>query len=176
MKLWLLARFVAVVAIPVMPTMPAFAQPVAIRIVALGASNTAGYGVAVSESYPAQLEVRLQALGFHAAVRNAGVSGDTTRGMLARLDTDVPAGTQIVVLQPGTNDALHGSAIERAANIAEIERRLSGRGIKVIVIENSMLGGLPDSEMQPDGIHYTPRGYLLLAERILPHVLATLAK
>ena len=54
--------------------------------------------------------------------------------------------------------------------------RLDERGIKLIVIDNAFLGTLPDTEMQPDGIHYTPAGYAILAERLLPRVLAALAR
>jgi acyl-CoA thioesterase I len=152
----------------------ALAQTAPLRIVALGASNTAGWGVAASESYPAQLEALFAAKGLPASVANAGVPGDTTGGMLARLDREVPPGTQLVILQPGTNDERYGSGAERIANIAEIGRRLDGRGIKLLIIENSMLEELPASELREDGIHYTPKGYTLLAQRILPLIIDAL--
>ena len=154
----------------------ALAQTAPLRIVALGASNTAGWGVAPSESYPAQLEAMLTGKGRPASVANAGVPGDTTGGMLARLEREVPAGTQLVILQPGTNDERYGSGAERAANIAEIGRRLDSRGIKLLIIENSMLAELPASELREDGIHYTPKGYALLAQRVLPLILDALSK
>jgi acyl-CoA thioesterase-1 len=72
---------------------PAFAQ-----IVALGASNTQGKGVSPSEAWPARLEAMLQAKGRSVHVTNAGISGDTTGGELARLDSSVPDGTRIVIL------------------------------------------------------------------------------
>jgi acyl-CoA thioesterase-1 len=59
-------------------------------IVALGASHTYGKGVARNETYPAQLEALLRAKGYAVRVINAGVNGDTTAGMLARLDRAVP--------------------------------------------------------------------------------------
>jgi len=149
----------------------ALAQTAALRIVALGASNTAGWGVAPSESYPAQLEALLAAKGMPASVANAGVPGDTTGGMLARLDREVPAGTHLVILQPGTNDERYGSGAERTTNIAEIGRRLEARGIKLLIIENSMLAELPASELREDGIHYTPKGYAVLAQRLLPLII-----
>ena len=152
----------------------ALAQTETLRIVALGASNTAGWGVAASESYPAQLEGLLAAKGVRASVSNAGVPGDTTGGMLARLDHEVPPAAHLVILQPGTNDERFGRGAERAANIAEIRRRLSARGTKLLIIDNSMLAELPTSELREDGIHYTPRGYALLAERVLPLLLAAL--
>src|SRR5262245_60536965 len=152
----------------------ALAQTAPLRIVALGASNTAGWGVAPAESYPAQLEALFAAKGLSASVANAGIPGDTTGGMLARLDREVPAGTHLVILQPGSNDERYGSGAERTANITEIGRRLDSRGIKLVIIENSMLAELPASELREDGIHYTPRGYGLLAERVLPLILAAL--
>ena len=152
----------------------ALAQTAALRIVALGASNTAGWGVAPAESYPAQLETLLAAKGVSASVANAGVPGDTTGGMLARLDREVPSGTQLVILQPGTNDERYGSGAERTTNIAEIGRRLEARGIKLLIIENSMLAELPASELREDGIHYTPKGYAMLAQRLLPLIIDTL--
>jgi acyl-CoA thioesterase I len=154
----------------------ALAQTVPLRIVALGASNTAGWGVAASESYPAQLQVLLAAKGMPASVANAGVPGDTSGGMLARLDREVPPGTHLVILQPGSNDERYGSGAERSANIAEIGRRLDSRGIKLLIIENNMLAELPASELREDGIHYTPKGYALLAQRVLPLIIDALNK
>ena len=79
----------------------AYAQ--SIRIVALGDSNTAGFGVARQEAFPAQLETLLRTTGYDAQVLSAGISGDTTSGMLARLDSAAPPGTQIVIVQGGYN-------------------------------------------------------------------------
>src|SRR4030095_9796753 len=76
----------------------------AATIVALGASNTYGKGVARNQSYPAQLEAILRAKGANVRVANAGINGDTTEGMLQRLDRTVPNGTSAVILQPGGND------------------------------------------------------------------------
>ncbi len=154
----------------------ALGQPETLKIVALGASNTAGWGVAASESYPAQLEALLRAKGLAASVSNAGVPGDTTAGMLARLDQEAPPGTHLVILQPGTNDERAGSGVERAGNIAEIGRRLAARGTKLLIIENSMLAELPKSELREDGVHYTPKGYAVLAARVLPLLRDALGK
>jgi acyl-CoA thioesterase I len=76
----------------------------AATVVALGASNTFGKGVSRSQAYPAQLEALLRARGLSVRVINAGINGDTTGGMLARLDRVVPKGTNVVILQPGGND------------------------------------------------------------------------
>ncbi len=55
-------------------------------ILAVGDSLTAGYGLSVSDSYPSQLETRLREMGYRYSVQNAGVSGDTTAGLLTRMD------------------------------------------------------------------------------------------
>jgi len=93
--------------------------------------------------------------------------------MLSRLDQAVPAGTKVVILQPGGNDQRKGQSGQRDANIATIEQRLAARGIKVIIMENSALHGLPH---QPDGQHLTPEGYHALAARFLQQVIAALSR
>lgn len=139
-------------------------------IVALGASNTYGRGVARSEAYRAQLEALLRARGHDVRVINAGINGDTTGGMLRRLGA-VPKGVRVVILQPGGNDRRKGRADERAANVGAIEGRLQARGISVIMLENGMLRNLPH---QPDGHHLTPEGYRMLAQALMGQVEAAL--
>src|SRR6202035_2178069 len=102
------------------------ADAASLNIVALGASNTAGMGkgnhpggVPRSQAFPAQLEALLRAKGIDAHVRNAGIAGDTTGGMLRRMDAAAPHGTQIVILQTGGNDAREGDG-EATANTAQI--------------------------------------------------------
>jgi acyl-CoA thioesterase-1 len=141
----------------------------AATVVALGASNTYGKGVSRSEAYPAQLQALLRARGLNAQVINAGINGDTTAGMLARLGQAVRPGTSVVVLQPGGNDLRQHSPDQSSA----IESRLSAMGIKVVLLPNSMLRGLPH---QPDGIHLTPEGYHMLAEGIVGQVAAALGR
>ena len=142
------------------------------QLVALGASNTAGKGVAPQEAYPAQLEVMLRAKGYTGRVVNAGVSGDTTADMLARLDTAVPNGTRVAILQPGGNDfRRRGRGSEaRAENIDQIVSRLRSRGVQVIMLENQMLQAVPAQYHQPDGQHLTADGHRLLASWLLPQV------
>jgi acyl-CoA thioesterase I len=141
----------------------------AATVVALGASNTYGKGVARNQAYPAQLEAILRAKGLKVHVVNAGINGDTTEGMLARVDRAVPNGTTAVVLQPGGNDRRKGST----DRTAEIQSRLSARGIPVILLGNGMLHGLPH---QPDGMHLTPEGYHMLAEAIASQVTGVLGR
>jgi acyl-CoA thioesterase-1 len=155
----------------------AHAQPPArVTIVALGASNTEGWGVSTSEAYPAKLEALLNARGIDARVINAGIAGDTTGGMLARLEQAIPAGTHLVILQPGTNDERMGLGAVRAGKIEKIRSWLSARNANLIVIDNTMLDALPRGELREDGLHFTPAGYAILAERILPQVLAVLGR
>jgi acyl-CoA thioesterase I len=148
----------------------------AVRIVALGASNTDGWGVDRAEAYPAQLQTMLRARGIDATVRNAGMPGDTTGGMLARLGSWLADDVRLVILQPGTNDERMGLMAERASNIAKIRAELDARNVKLIVVENSVLDALPRTELRGDNIHFTPAGYAMLAERLLPEVLAALGK
>src|SRR5262249_17445422 len=109
-------------------TMAANAAPV--HIVAIGASNTHGWYVGNRGAYPAQLQTLLRAKGIDAQIMNARVPFDITAMMLRRLDKDVPNGTDIAILQPGGNHRrFFGTPQQRAANIAEMERRLRARGI-----------------------------------------------
>jgi acyl-CoA thioesterase-1 len=153
------------------------ARAEALNIVALGASNTAGRGqghhpggVDRSQAYPAQLEAMLRAKGIDAHVRNAGVAGDTTGGMLRRMNSAVPDGTQIVILQTGGNDARRGvSSGETAANTATMTSKLEARGIKVILLDKS---DAPASTRDPDGEHFNAQGHAAIAASLLPRVIA----
>jgi acyl-CoA thioesterase-1 len=145
-----------------------------ITIVALGASNTYGKGVARGADFPAQLQAMLRAKGHDVRVSNAGINGDTTAGMLRRLGSAVPNGTQLVILQPGNNDRRKGVGEERTGNISTIVGRLQARGIKVIVAER-ILAGL-SQYLQPDGEHLTGEGYRLAAARLVPQVEAAIGR
>jgi acyl-CoA thioesterase I len=150
-------------------TMAANAAPV--RIVAIGASNTHGWYVGNQGAYPAQLQTLLRAKGIDAQVINAGVPFDTTAMMLRRIDKDVPNGTDIAILQPGGNDRrFFGTKEQRAANIAEMERRLRARGIKVIVYDDE----IPLRYYTIDFIHLTHEGHAMIAAALLPRVMAIL--
>jgi len=107
----------------------------AATVVALGASNTFGKGVSRSQAYPAQLEALLRTKGLNARVINAGINGDATGGMLARLDLVVPKGASVVILQPGGNDRRKFAPDKTS----EIQARLATMGIKVVLLPNGML-------------------------------------
>ena len=105
-----------------------------IRILALGNSLTAGFGVAESESYPALLQARLRADGIPAQVINGGISGETSSAALSRLEWMLQTAPDIVILETGGNDGLRGVDLDQtAANLDEIVGRLTDEGITVIV-------------------------------------------
>jgi acyl-CoA thioesterase-1 len=105
-----------------------------VRIVALGDSLTAGYGLDAEASFPVRLEAALKARGHDVAVINAGVSGDTSRGGLERLDWAVPDGTDAVIVELGANDALRGIEPDvTRANLEAILKHLVERDIAVLI-------------------------------------------
>lgn len=155
------------------------AKAASINLVALGASATAGRGqgrhsggVSPEEAFPAQLENMLRARGYDAHVANAGIAGDTTDGMLARLDSSVPDDTRLVILQPGTNDGSRGASAGAATNVPQIIQKLRARGIKVIMAPMRSGAG----EIGPDGQHRTARGNSLIAAALLPQVISVIGK
>jgi acyl-CoA thioesterase-1 len=105
-----------------------------IRIVVLGDSLSAGFGLAATDALPAKLERALTAKGLSVAIENAGVSGDTAAGGLARLDWSVPDGTDAVILELGANDALRGADPKATrASLQAIIRKLKERRVAVLL-------------------------------------------
>ena len=105
-------------------------------ILIFGDSLSAGYGLAQDQSWPALLAKRLdeQSLAFHVA--NASISGETTRGGLARLDDALlqfkPA---VVLIALGANDGLRGLALDRMeSNLREMVRKAQGRRARVLLV------------------------------------------
>jgi acyl-CoA thioesterase-1 len=105
------------------------------RLLVLGDSLTAGYGLPKNQAFPARLQAALRAQGIDVEVIDAGVSGDTSAGGLARLDWALgnpPPGYAIVEL--GANDGLRGlppAAMEE--NLDAIVTRLRARGVRVLI-------------------------------------------
>ena len=167
-----ISNFSLLIAVALLTVAANLASAAAAQIVAFGASNTAGYGVGSDQAWPARLEAMLRASGYQASVANAGISGDTTVGMLERLDAAVPAGTRLVILAIFPyNDAGNGiSAAEHEANIQKIVGRLRARGIRTISAI-PYVSGLPT---QSDRIHLTAEAHAALAARLLPHVIAAI--
>jgi acyl-CoA thioesterase I len=107
-------------------------QPV--KIVVLGDSLTAGLGLPHDATFPARLRAALKARGQDVKITNAGVSGDTASGGLARVDWSVPEGTEAVILELGANDALRG--IDPKVTHAALDRlisHLNERGIAILL-------------------------------------------
>jgi len=164
-----------------------------IKIVAFGDSATAGYLVARKDAYPAQLQAALRAKGHDVEVENSGVNGDTTAGALRRFDTAIAPGTDIAIVELGTNDLRMGvpkTTLE--ARLAEIIRSLRARHIQVMVIGLGRLdlaavtstGNVPYQQWRlppgkyraRDGAHFNAEGYAILIKQMLPAIEALIAR
>ena len=104
------------------------------RLLILGDSLTAGYGLVATEAFPVQLEKALQQAGYNVSVINAGVSGDTSAGALARLEWSLADSPHVVIVELGGNDALRGLPPEVTFdNLDTILGRLKAAGVHVIL-------------------------------------------
>jgi acyl-CoA thioesterase-1 len=161
-------------------------------VVALGDSNTAGYGVGRENAFPARLQAMLRSNGYDVRVANAGISGDTLRNMLARLDSYVPPGTRLVIVQGGYNDVMMGSSsAAMAASIEGILSRLAARRINTVLCGFFHRGWDAAGRAMArkygatfvdgsacydpryrgwDGLHMTAVGHQVVAARLLPRV------
>jgi hypothetical protein len=149
------------------------------QIVVIGDSNIAGKGVASSDNYPAKLERALRARGYKGSIVNAGINGDTTQGVLGRLDSDVPSGTRVAIVWVGVNDIRrHGASVESVrANKQEIASRLRARGIKVIMLGRDYHPtGHPELVQNDRDQHLNAAGYDTVVARTLPQVEAALGQ
>jgi acyl-CoA thioesterase-1 len=110
------------------------AEPKPIKMVVLGDSLSAGFGLSASAAFPERLQKALKSKGIGVDIINAGVSGDTSSGGRDRLEWSVPEGTRAVLVELGANDALRGidPAVTRAA-LADILTRLKARNISVLL-------------------------------------------
>lgn len=105
-----------------------------VTLVAFGDSLTAGYGLPADSALPAVLERALRAEGYAVTIVNAGVSGDTASGGLARLDWSISDGTDGVILSLGANDMLRGIDPDvTSAALDAILARLAQRRIAVLI-------------------------------------------
>ena len=131
-------RWIVAIAICSLPGLvllwPTHAENQMTRLVALGDSLTAGYGVPSSAAFPVQLEQALKQKGYSVSIANAGVSGDTTAMGLARLNQSVPDNTDAVILELGANDMLRGYEPDVArASLTTILQNLHRRHIPVLL-------------------------------------------
>jgi acyl-CoA thioesterase-1 len=105
------------------------------RVVFLGDSLSAGRGLAESDAFPAVTGELLRTAGVEIEVVNAGVSGDTSAGGLARLDWVLGRGADVLVVELGGNDGLRGRALENTeSNLRQIVRRGRETGARVLLL------------------------------------------
>jgi acyl-CoA thioesterase-1 len=110
------------------------ARAATFTIVGFGDSLTAGFGLSPGQGFTDRLQAALKAKGLDVAVANAGVSGDTSSGGLARLDWSVPDGTRLVILELGANDMLRGVSPEiTEKNLDAMLGKLKQRNIPVLL-------------------------------------------
>jgi acyl-CoA thioesterase-1 len=170
---------------------PAHAE--AIRIVAFGDSATAGYLVPRHEAYPAQLQAALRAKGHDVVVRNEGVSGDTTAGALRRFDAAIGPGTDIAIVEFGTNDLRRRVPMKTVqARLSEIVSTLQARRVEVLLAGLGRLDlsavargkhvlytqwNLPPGRYRArDGAHFNAEGYAIVVRRMLPAIETLIAR
>mgnify|MGYP001557397761 FL=1 len=123
--IWIAAAFILFAA-------PAVAAPVTILMI--GTSLTQGYGLPPSTEIPAVLQAKLKAAGIDARVINAGVSGDTSAGGLARLDWSLADHPNAAIIELGSNDALRGiSPAATEKNLSAILARLKAAHVAVLL-------------------------------------------
>ena len=122
----------SVLAVLAWTVLPARAAP--LRIVALGDSLTAGYGLGPGEGFTDQLQAALKARGQDVEIVNAGVSGDTAAGGLALLDWSLGEGADAVIVELGANDMLRGiDPAETRASLDAILKQLSARKLPILL-------------------------------------------
>jgi acyl-CoA thioesterase I len=177
---FLLTLFIALLA-------SAAAQARTVHIVAFGDSATEGWLVPREQAYPAQLQALLRKKKYDVAVANEGISGDTSAGALKRFDAAIPPGTDIALVEFGTNDLRqHVSPQRMRANISEILQTLHKRKIEVLLIGLGSLdlsgvaraNGVPYAQwtLPPgkyrarDHAHFNADGYGILLARTLPQI------
>ena len=133
--------------------LPAEAAP--LRILALGSSLTQGYGLPPGTEFPAVLQARLRKAGIDATVINAGVSGDTSAGGLARLDWSLADHPDAAIVELGSNDALRGlPPSETKKNLSAILTKLKAAHIPVLLCGMKAPRNLgPDYARQFDPIY-----------------------
>ena len=140
-------------------------------IICFGDSLTAGYGTELGKSYPDYLQAYLDAKGYHYRVVNEGVSGNTTKDGVGRVDHIVAMNPAVVVVEFGGNDGLRGLRIEDSrTNLDKIVSTLKTSGTKVV-----LAGITLPPDYGPDYIKQFNETYVLLAKKynvpLLPFLL-----
>jgi acyl-CoA thioesterase-1 len=126
---WLWRQSLALLALGALP-----ARAAEIRLMMLGDSITAGYGLARGQALPARLEAALRARGRAVRVIDAGVSGDTTAGGRARLDWALAENPHAVIVALGGNDGLRALEPRASrANLAAILDALAAKNLPTML-------------------------------------------
>jgi len=125
------------------------------KVLALGDSLTAGYGLKQGEGFADQLQTAFRKMGRPVTVINGGVSGDTTAGGLARMDWALGDRPQVVIVELGANDMLRGLSPDGTkANLAAIIEKAKASGAKVLLCGMKAQRNLgPDYVAQFDAIY-----------------------
>jgi acyl-CoA thioesterase I len=151
------------------------ARAAAVTIVALGASSTGGWGVGQQAAYPALIEESLKARGYDAHVINAGGLLTSTSVMLANLNTTVPNGTSVVLLDTAPlSDRINGlSRAQSKENVSSIISYLRARNIEIIMVD---VPSVSEGFVQLDGVHPSAQGHETAAMNLLPRVMAAIGR
>jgi acyl-CoA thioesterase-1 len=140
-------------------------------LVCFGDSLTAGYGADPGESYPDYLQADLDARGYHYRVVNEGISGNTTKDGVGRLNTILALKPSVIIVEFGGNDGLRGLPIQDSrANLDKMLATLKASGAKV-----ALAGITLPPDYGPDYIKQFDATYTLLAKKyhvpLLPFLL-----
>jgi acyl-CoA thioesterase I len=164
------------------------------QVVALGTSGTRGI-VSSDEAWTTLLERMLRAKGANVSVSNEGVFGDTSDGLLGRLDSAAPEGTRVVIIECCGNDNKKGRSVANTpGNVSEMVRRVRKRGAEVVFLGPPELGevasrfgarycgklnaGVPHEHMigKTGAMHADAAGNSVIAAHVFPCVAAALRK
>lgn len=150
------AGFVAICFLLLVWPLHAASRPV---LVCFGDSITAGYGLPYNAAYPAQLQQKLDAAGYHYKVVNLGTSGATTKDAVAALPSLLRLQPAVVIVEFGGNDGLRGLPLAQSrANLNQVLTTLNNSHIKVL-----LAGITLPPDYGPDYIHSFQQMYRSLA-------------
>ena len=193
--------FAGLVAIVVALLLATSAQAASL-VVAIGDSNTAGFGVPRAQNYPSKLQALLRARGYDVTVKNSGINGDTSGGGLRRLNSAVPQGTKVAIVFFGRNDRRFMVPQSRMrANLDAIVSKLRARGVQVILCDfhpysfagiaakngaiyaGDFFSGVavngkkkPQYSLRDFVPHLNAAGYTVVANRLAPYVARALGR
>jgi acyl-CoA thioesterase I len=142
-------------------TQPDLAADPRPRIVCFGDSLTAGYNTEAGQAYPDFLQTDLDQRGYHYRVINAGISGNTTKDAVERVDRILAMKPALVIVEFGGNDGLRGLPIaDTRANLDKVLATLTAGGTRVV-----LAGITLPPDYGPDYIQQFNQTYTLLAKK-----------